>query len=128
MFSSLRDASFSIPILDIDLASIKKAMDDLLNLLEVDIWSLGPEVLLNNAQGFLTLNVLVSLLKPVLSASTAILALANVVSPNVPTSKLAGDSDFDEADVKKHIQRYRSESAAGGTVTNPVSSGNPTTV
>ena len=97
-FASFRDARFSIPIFDLDLDTITQALENLAELFEVDVWELGPEVLLNNAQGFLTLNVLASCLKPLMSASTAILAAANTVSPNVPTSKLARDATLRNRD------------------------------
>ena len=63
-------------------------------------------------------NALVGVLKSVLVAAVAVLALCKVTSPNVPTSKVAGDEEWDGlAEVRKKA------AVSGGTemaVRNPV--------
>jgi hypothetical protein len=50
---------------------------------------------MQNAEAMLTLNALVGLLKSLLSAASAVLAFMKLVAPNVPTSKIAGNNEWD---------------------------------
>ena len=96
-FHAFTHARFDLSgLLDVNVDAVPKA---LLALLQNPFQLLpSPEEYLEHAQGLLLHSVLLSVLKLLVSTTGALLALAKVVSPNVPTSKVAGDWDFDGVD------------------------------
>ena len=79
-------------LLDVDIEAVPKALLALLQ--DPSKLAPSPDEYLQNGQGLLLLNALLSTAKLVVSSTAAVLVLAKVAAPNVPTSKAAGNWDF----------------------------------
>ena len=91
-FQSFVSWRFVLPVFELDAHKLWQALKDTLNLPEL---SWGAEKLMQNAVAMQTLNAIVGVLKSLLSAVSAGLALCKVMAPNVPTSKIAGSDVWD---------------------------------
>ena len=98
-FQTFASADFALPLLELNAHALWRALQDALNWPEL---SWGPERLMQNAEAMLTLNAIVGVLKSLLSASSAGLAMCKLTAPNIPTSKIAGNHQWDGlAEVRK---------------------------
>jgi hypothetical protein len=90
-FQGFKHWDFALPLLELDAEKLWQALQDVLHWPEL---SWGPERLMQDAEGMLTLNALVGLLKSFMCAAAAGLAFCGFVAPNVPSNKVAGDENW----------------------------------
>ena len=108
-----RSGDAALPLLDLDAGRLRRALRDLLR------WPLlawGPERLMQNAGSAVTLRALASLLRCVLGAATAALALCSVAgcAPNVPCSLTMGNEHWKGlADVQKVVAKHANADEPG---------------
>jgi len=114
------DISFPV-IAELDPAKATAAVAALLEA-GFDVTDLDTDALLASADGFLALGVLVSLIKPVISALAAVLVFADMATKNVPTWKLGGNEDWDKSTMLRELGRTKStaDQAGAAAVTNPI--------
>jgi hypothetical protein len=91
-----------VPSYALNLTNMISALDKLPDISDPSSWE-DPQQLASTSQGFWTLNVLLSVLKIMLTMGTAAMSVLGYAAPNVPTNLCAGSKHFDIGIVLDHI-------------------------